>query len=249
MKSLKISIITVCRNAENTIERCIESVLFQDYDNVEFIVIDGYSTDNTVNIIKQYGSRLSYFVSEPDFGIYDAMNKGIRIASGDVVGVLNADDYFADTSVISAVATAFSNKNIDALYGDLDYVNPVGGIVRKWVSGEYKQGAFNWGWMPPHPTFYCKRLYFNNLGSYDLEFGTAADYELMLRFVHVNDLQIAYLNKTMVKMNTGGVSNRSISNRIGAWKNDLKAMGKNGVLFPLFCLMIKPLRKVGQFIT
>lgn len=224
-------------------------MLSQDYANIEIIIIDGNSTDNTINLINRYQGVINYFVSEPDKGIYDAMNKGISVATGDIVGVLNADDYFADKGVISAVANVFTGEKADALYGDLEYVDPKGKIIRKWNSGVYKQGAFNWGWMPPHPTFYCKRVYFNSLGLYHPQYGTAADYELMLRFIHANSLSICYLNRVMVKMNVGGVSNKSISNRIKAWRHDFKAMGKNGVFFPLMCVMFKPLRKVSQYLT
>lgn len=239
--------ITVTRNAESTIQRCIESVLSQDYANVEYIVIDGCSTDATVEIINRYRGRIARFVSEPDKGIYDAMNKGIKIASGDIVGILNADDCFADNKVLSEVAAAFINNEIDALYGNLEYVKPGGNVVRRWNSGSYKLKSFNWGWMPPHPTFYCKRFIFSDLGCYDPGFGTAADYELMLRFMYGNKLSVFYLNKVMVKMNTGGASNETLNSRIKAWKFDFKAMGKNGVIFPHMCVIFKPLRKLVQY--
>jgi glycosyltransferase involved in cell wall biosynthesis len=243
----KISLITVTRNAETTIQLCIESVLSQDYANVEYIVIDGLSTDGTVKIINQYINQTSHFVSEHDNGIYDAMNKGIKIATGDIVGILNADDCFADKTVLTEVAKAFINNEIDALYGNLEYVKPDGNIIRRWQSGSYKVSSFNWGWMPPHPTFYCKRLIFNSLGCYDHGFGTAADYELMLRFMYLNKLGVFYLNKVMVKMNIGGASNETLNSRIKAWKFDFKAMGKNGVLFPRVCVIFKPLRKLVQY--
>ncbi|PJJ79444.1 glycosyltransferase family 2 protein [Mucilaginibacter auburnensis] len=248
MQALKISLITVTRNAESTIQRCIESVLFQDYANVEYIIIDGNSTDGTAQIIRKHINDIARFVSEPDKGIYDAMNKGIKIATGDVVGILNADDFFASPQVLSNVAQAFAKNEIDALYGDLNYLKPDGGVVRRWVSGAYKAWRFNWGWMPPHPTFYCKRLFFNKLGLYDLDFGTAADYELMLRFMFKNKLQVHYLNSLMVNMQTGGASNQTLLNRIKAWKSDLSAMGKNGVLIPQVCVIFKPLRKLIQYL-
>ena len=247
MQKPKISLITVTRNAETTIQRCIESVLSQDYANVEYIVFDGLSTDGTVEIINQYNNHISYFVSERDSGIYDAMNKGIKIATGDIVGILNADDCFADKTVLSEVADSFINNEVDALYGDLEYIRPDGNVVRRWKSGYYKVASFNWGWMPPHPTFYCKRLIFNEFGYYDPKFGTAADYELMLRFMYLNKLSVFYLNKVMVKMSVGGVSNKTLSSRIKAWKFDFKAMGKNGVIFPHMCVIFKPLRKLVQY--
>ena len=247
MQGPKISLITVTRNAESTIKRCIQSVLSQDYANVEYIVIDGCSTDSTADIIGRYEGRISCFVCEADKGIYDAMNKGIKIATGDIVGILNADDCFADRNVLSSVAEAFMTNEIDALYGNLEYVKPGGSIVRNWNSGSYKSSSFNWGWMPPHPTFYCRRLIFNDLGLYDLDFGTAADYELMLRFMYVNKARVYYLNKVMVKMTTGGASNETLKSRVKAWSFDFKAMGKNGVLFPHLCVIFKPLRKLVQY--
>lgn len=219
----------------------------QNYPNVEYIVIDGNSTDNTVPIINEYQQFIRVFKSEPDQGIYDAMNKGIKFATGDVVGILNADDVFAADDILSSVAQTFTDSNADVLYGDLEYVKPNNEVVRKWRSGRYKHGMFNWGWMPPHPTFYCKRALFDKLGSYNLQYGTAADYELMLRFMHAKKLTACYLNKIMVKMNTGGVSNKSYLNRFNAWRFDYKAMGNNGVFFPLMCVIFKPVRKIGQY--
>jgi glycosyltransferase involved in cell wall biosynthesis len=248
VQDLKISLITVTRNAQKTLGRCIESVIAQNYTNIEYIIIDGASTDDTLQIISQYKQYINYFVSEPDLGIYDAMNKGITIATGNIIGILNADDFFSYNDILSNVAEAFATQNNDALYGNLDYVNPNGDILRKWIAGAYKYGMFNWGWMPPHPTFYCKRSLFESLGLYNLEYGTAADYELMLRFIHLNKVNVFYLNKLMVKMVVGGTSNKSYTNRLKAWGNDFKAMCKNGVTFPRMCVLFKPLRKIFQYI-
>ena len=248
MNELKISLITVTYNAERTIARCIESVINQDFKNIQYIIIDGGSTDSTSQIIKMYKEYVAVFVSEPDDGIYDAMNKGIRLAEGDVVGMLNADDSFADGTIISGVAELFKKSGAGIIYGDLDYVSQGGDIVRKWRSGKYKTGLFNWGWMPPHPTFYCKRQLFNAYGLYSLAYGTAADYELMLRFIHFNKIFPHYYPKVMTKMLTGGVSNRSFKNRVDSLVCDLKAMRKNGVFFPLAAIVFKPLRKVLQYL-
>jgi glycosyltransferase involved in cell wall biosynthesis len=248
VQDLKISLITVTRNAEKTLSRCIESVIAQNYNNIEYIIIDGGSTDGTLQIINRYQQYITHVISEPDKGIYDAMNKGIKISSGNILGILNSDDFFTYKDIISCVAEAFSGQNVDALYGNLEYINPVGHVIRKWNSGPYTAGLFNRGWMPPHPTFYCKRLLFESLGLYDLEFGTAADYELMLRFIHLNNLKMYYLDKTMVKMTAGGVSNISFRNRLKAWFFDYKAMKKNAVSFPFACLVLKPMRKVIQFV-
>jgi len=247
MRDITVSIITVTYNAEKTIERCIRSVVAQGYPNIQYIIIDGSSTDSTLKIIDGYKDHISVLVSEPDKGIYDAMNKGLALAAGNVVGVLNADDYFADNEVINEVAEIFSKQEIDALYGHLDYVNTNGSIIRKWRSENYRQGLFNFGWMPPHPTFYCRRAVFDQFGVYDISYGTAADYELMLRFIHLHRVTVALLSKTMIKMSVGGVSNKSSINRLKAWQFDYKAMQKNGVIFPPFAIVCKPFRKVLQY--
>jgi glycosyltransferase involved in cell wall biosynthesis len=248
VSDLKISLITVTYNAQKTLDRCIKSVITQNYTNIEHIIIDGASTDGTLQIISKYNQHINFSVSEPDAGIYDAMNKGIKLATGDIIGILNADDFFADNDILSNVVAAFAEQQTDVLYGDLNYINPNGAIVRKWKSGRYRHGLFNWGWMPPHPTFYCKRSLFERYGFYKLQFGTAADYELMLRFVHTNKASAYYLNKVMVNMVLGGVSNKNYRNRIAAWGNDYNAMRNNGVTIPQMCVIFKPLRKIFQYI-
>jgi glycosyltransferase involved in cell wall biosynthesis len=247
MQNLKISIVTVVYNAQNTIDRCLESVMRQKFNNIQHIVIDGGSTDGTIQIINKYRDNISLFISEPDNGIYDAMNKGINLADGDIIGTLNADDYLADDNILTDVANIFSQQNVSILYGNLDFIDPNGKIVRKWRSGKYKSGMFNWGWMPPHPTFYCKKELFDKLGGYKLDYGSAADYELMLRFIHDHKANVFYLNKVLIKMFVGGVSNKSLSNRVKALLNDLKAMRNNGILFPFITVIFKPLRKIMQF--
>lgn len=247
MQNLKISVVTVVYNAQNTIEKCLDSVARQKFNNIEHIVIDGGSTDDTVHIIKKYSNNIQVFVSEPDEGIYDAMNKGIKLATGDIIGTLNADDYLANDEVLIDIAAAFASQETDVLYGDLDFIEPGGNIVRKWRSGGYKYGKFNWGWMPPHPTFYCKRTLFERLGGYRLDYGSAADYELMLRFLHANKMSVFYLQKVIVKMYVGGVSNKNLINRVKALRFDLKAMRNNDILFPFITVVYKPLRKILQF--
>lgn len=247
MQDFKISLITVAYNAQNTIERCITSVLKQKFNNIQYIVIDGGSTDNTARIINHYKDKIDSIVIEPDRGIYDAMNKGITLATGDVIGTLNADDLFADDDVLNDVATAFAEKNTNILYGDLDYIDQSSKTIRKWRSGRYQSGMFNWGWMPPHPTFYCRRQLFQELGNYKLDYGSAADYELMLRFIHFNKTHVHYLNKVMIKMGIGGISNKSFGNRVQALRFDLKAMRNNDISLPVITILFKPLRKMTQF--
>lgn len=248
MQNLTISVVTVVYNAQNTITKCIESVMGQKFNNIQHIIIDGGSTDGTLSIINKYREKIAIVVSEPDNGIYDAMNKGIALATGDIIGTLNADDYLADSDVLSNIAEAFAiNNNINILYGDLDFIDPDEKVVRKWRSGRYRAGKFNWGWMPPHPTFYCKRELFEKLGSYKLDYGSAADYELMLRFIHANKLEVFYLNRVIIKMFIGGISNQSVNNRVKALRFDLKAMQNNGIICPIITVILKPLRKITQF--
>jgi glycosyltransferase involved in cell wall biosynthesis len=246
--NVKISLITVCRNAAGTISRCIESVISQDYNNFEYIVIDGASSDDTVQIVNQYKSRIGKIISEPDQGIYDAMNKGIKLATGNIIGMLNADDYFADHTVLSDVAAAFVQENTHIAFGDIDYVNKAGSVTRKWRSGEYSPGVFNWGWMPPHPTFYCKQELFNQFGLYSLDYGTAADYELMLRFMHRHHTKAFYIKKVMVKMQGGGASNKNIRSRSRSLYYDFKAMQQHKLPIPAITAALKPIRKVLQYI-
>lgn len=248
MGSTKISLITVTYNAADTIERCIQSVIEQNYPHLEYIIIDGQSTDDTPAIINKYKDHIDIIVAEPDNGIYDAMNKGIALAGGDIIGMLNADDFFADAQVLKHVTEAFATSGADVLYGDIDYVNKQDKIIRKWRSGAYRQGHFNWGWMPPHPSFYARRKLFNKYGAYNPGYGSATDYELMLRFIHANKATVYYLNKILVKMLVGGVSNKNMTNRVEAWKNDFKAMKANGILFPYISIILKPFRKITQFI-
>ena len=248
MSFLKVSLITISYNSVATIQKCIDSVAKQTYDAVEYIIIDGNSVDGTQAIILKNKSHIHYFKSEPDAGIYDAMNKGLRIATGDIIGLLNADDYFSDENVVTEVMQSFSQHDPDILYGDLDYVDHSGKVIRKWRSGNYAREKFNWGWMPPHPTFYAKRSLFEELGEYSMNYGTAADYELMLRFMYLNQRKVFYLNKVIVKMRTGGQSNQNFRNRVNAWKHDFNAMVCHHVSLPLLGIVLKPLRKISQFI-
>jgi len=247
MQNLTISVITVAYNARSTIERTINSVLGQKFNNIQYIVIDGGSTDGTIQIIDKYRENISIIISEPDRGVYDAMNKGIMLAVGDVIGTLNADDFLASETILGDVADAFAMHETDILYGDLDFIDPDEKVVRKWRSGKYRRGMFNRGWMPPHPTFYCRKVLFDKHGTYSLKYGSAADYELMLRFVHAHKANVFYLNKIMVKMYIGGISNQNMGNRVKALLYDLEAMRNNDILFPYVTIIFKPLRKIVQF--
>jgi glycosyltransferase len=247
---LKVSIITVCFNSASTIRDTINSVINQTYPNIEYIIIDGNSKDDTYQIVKSYGTKISIHKSEPDKGIYDGLNKGISLASGDIIGMLHADDFYANSTVIEQVVTLFENSDTDSLYSDLDYVDPenTSKIIRHWVSGKYKAGKFLFGWMPPHPTFFVKRFIYNQLGLFNLELKSAADYELMLRYIHKNNIKTVYLPLVTVKMRAGGMSNKSLSNRIRANNEDRKAWELNGLKPYFFTLYLKPIRKIFQYI-
>ncbi|MGA1846340.1 glycosyltransferase family 2 protein [Deferribacter abyssi] len=246
---MKVSIITVVYNNKDTIKDAIESVLSQTYKNIEYIIIDGASTDGTVDIIRNYGDKIDKFISEKDNGIYDAMNKGIKLASGDIVGILNSDDFYVDNRVIEKVVDVFENNNCDSLYGDLVYVNKdnIDKIVRYWKSREYKEGLFKKGWHPAHPTFFVKREVYEKYGMFNLDFKIAADYELMLRFLEKYKITTAYLPEVMVKMRVGGESNRSIKNIIRANIECYKAWKINKLQPPLLLGIKKPLSKIFQY--
>lgn len=246
---MKISVITISFNSADTIESTIESVLAQDYDNVEHIIIDGGSNDKTLSIIEKYKDKIDVLVSEPDKGLYDAMNKGIKYATGDVIGMLNSDDLYADSSVLTKVANEI--KNADAVYGDINYVDrdDIHKVTRRWISGIYRQNAFKRGWMPPHPTFYVKAEKYHQLGTYDLRFKTSADYELMLRFIHKHKIKLSYIPHVLVLMRVGGQSNSSFKNRLAANKEDRFAWKLNGLRPGILTFILKPLSKIGQFIN
>ncbi|PTR01293.1 glycosyl transferase family 2 [Mucilaginibacter yixingensis] len=249
MTAIKISIITVCYNAGATIERCIQSVVNQQHPGLEYIVIDGGSTDHTLPIINKYRQYITRFISEPDGGIYQAINKGLELATGDVIGILNADDQFAAGDILKQVGNAFVTQHCDVVYGDIDFVNADGRVTRRWRSGGYRHGAFNRGWMPPHPSFYALKKLYDNFGPYSNNYGTAADYELMLRFIHTHQSSVYYLPRVMVCMQIGGASNGNLKKRILAWKNDYRAMKTHGILWPALVLIIKPLRKLKQYLS
>ena len=246
---MKVSIITVSFNAEETISDTIKSVINQDYENIEYIIIDGASKDKTSSIIKSFGFKVAKFISEPDKGIYDAMNKGLALATGDIIGILNADDIYADTNVISKVVNRFQEDKVEGLYADLVYVkrDDTNKITRYWRSGNYSKGKFLKGWMPPHPTFFVKREIYEKYGNFNLDLRSAADYEIMLRFIHKHEIKITYLPCIITKMRVGGQSNVSLKNRIKANKEDREAWKINGLKPGFFTLIRKPLSKVGQF--
>lgn len=248
---MKISIITVVYNGIRHIADAIDSVLEQDYPNIEYIVIDGASTDGTRELIASYGKRIHKFVSEPDKGIYDAMNKGLKLATGDIVGILNSDDFYVNGQVISKIAEAFKKENCDTVYGDLVYIDAQDEykVVRYWQAGEYRNNSFLKGWMPPHPTFFVKRHIYEEYGRFNTSMCSAADYELMLRFLHRYQVSTTYIPEVLVKMRVGGLSNSSLRHRWRANMEDRMAWELNNLKPHFYTLYIKPIYKIKQYFT
>ena len=246
---MKVSIITITYNSAATIEQTIQCVLSQTYKNIEYIIIDGLSKDNTLEIVNRYKDKIAKVISEKDNGLYDALNKGIANATGYVIGIIHSDDFYSDNLFIEKVVNTFKKNNADAVYANLFYVDKddTNKIKRKWHAGKYTEGAFLNGWMPPHPTFFVKKEMYTKYGNYYTGFVSAADYEMMLRLIHKNKIKVAYLDEFIVKMRVGGVSNVNVKNRVNANMEDRKAWEMNGLKPRFYTLTIKPLRKIFQF--
>ncbi|MBU3564456.1 glycosyltransferase [Polynucleobacter sp. MWH-HuK1] len=234
LNKLKCSIVTVVFNGGDSIEDAIRSVLEQTYDNIEYIIIDGGSTDETLNIIRKHEEHIDYWVSEKDAGIYDAMNKGIAIATGEVVGFLNSDDMFALPSAVAKIAAVFEDRSIDACYADLMYVSQDNRtIVRYWKSSQFVMGSFGLGWNPPHPTFYVRSRVFKRFGGFDLSIKIASDVDLMMRYLERYKIRAVYISQALIRMRVGGVSNKSLKSILRQNKEVINALKKNGVRFSL----------------
>jgi glycosyltransferase len=246
---MKISIITAVHNNCDTIEDTIRSVLAQKYENVEYIIVDGGSTDGTLKIIKKYRNKISRWVSERDNGIYDALNKGLKMSSGDIIGFLHADDMYPHGMVIDWVVSRILNCGTESCYGDLIYVhkNNTDRKIRYWKSGPYRQGLFKRGWMPPHPTFFVKREVFDKYGDFNTDFKIAADYEHMLRVLERNKISTHYIPEILVKMRTGGKSNNSLKNLVIKSSEDYKAWKINDLDGGLYTVLLKNISKLPQF--
>jgi len=245
---MKISIITATYNSEAHIADCVKSVNSQTYDNIEHIIIDGASKDNTVKIIEGTPNRVTKIVSEPDKGIYDAMNKGIRMATGDVIGILNSDDFFTSDDVIEEVVDTFNNNDIDALYGDVHFVDPndLNKCVRYYSSAIFKPSLFRFGFMPAHPSFYMKRECYEKHGLYALDYKIASDYDLLIRYLYTERISYKYLKKDFVTMRTGGVSTENFNSRVTLNREIVKACKKYGIKTNMFLLSLKYLYKIFE---
>ncbi len=246
---MKISIITVTYNREETLRETIESVLSQDYAPVEYIIIDGASTDDSLTIINEYAEKISKIVSEPDKGAYDALNKGIQMASGDIIGFLHSDDIFADRHILSSVAERFANHDIDVLYGDIKIMKKKNShkVLRSWKSKEFKPQNLKSGWSPPHTSLFMRKEVYEKVGGFDTHLKIAADYEFILRvFKNLSPKKVSYLSLPLVLMKSGGLSNNGFSTVLTRWKEDYYAVRKNGV-GGVKTVLMKKFSKLPQF--
>lgn len=243
-----VSVITATYNSGKTVRDTLQSIADQTYAEIEHIVIDGGSIDNTLSIVSEF-PHVAKVISEPDKGIYDAMNKGIKLATGEIIALLNSDDFYLSTDIVQKAIDLMQSEKTDTLYGDLVYVDPeiTQKISRTWIAGPFHRKNFLYGWMPPHPTFFVRKKVYDHLGHFDIRLKSAADYELMLRFLFKEKVSVSYLRQVMVKMRSGGMSNASLGNRIQANKEDREAWRTNQLHPYFFTLWLKPLRKLFQF--
>lgn len=247
--SLHISVITAVYNRATTLERALRSVHNQSWKNLEHVVIDGGSTDGSLEVLHRHHAGIATLVSEPDRGLYDALNKGVRAATGDVIGFMHADDEFATPEALARIAQAFEDPAVGAVYGDLVYVrkNDVSRVVRYWRAGDYQRDKLAHGWMPPHPTFYLRRHLYAQVGGFDTGYRIAADYDHMLRVLWRAGIHAAYVPEVLVRMRTGGVSNKSLLNLFQKSREDYAAMRQSGI-GGFGSLLLKNLQKLPQFV-
>ncbi|EOU2547622.1 TPA: glycosyltransferase [Vibrio parahaemolyticus] len=245
---MRVSIITATYNSSETIVDTLKSLEQQSYPDIEYIIIDGASKDNTLEVVRQNCTRVSKIISEPDKGIYDALNKGIQAATGDVIGFLHSDDLFAYPDAVADIVATLEKNQSQAAYADLAYVSKddTDKMVRLWTSGDYQRNKMLSGWMPPHPTFYMKRELYQSLGQFDLGFKIAADYDSLLRYLWSNKVSMSYLPKVLIKMRVGGASNRSLGNIYKKTCEDIQALKNNNVFWPK-AILIKNFSKIPQF--
>ena len=250
---MKISIITVTYNCVSVLTDCLNSVASQSHNNIEHVVIDGASTDGTLSLLNSKKDQLSILVSESDDGIYDAMNKGIKIAKGDIIGFLNSDDFYANNEVISKVVSEFKKEpSLDACYADLIYVNQsnTSKIVRNFKSSEFRQGLFSKGWCPPHPTFFVRRSVYERYGNFDLNYRIASDVDLMMRFLEIHKIKSRHIPEVWVKMRMGGTTNKNFKNIWAQNQEVLSSFDKNGLSVNLIIFVIyKIFSRFKQFFT
>lgn len=250
MDSLTISVITVSFNSKLTISDTIKSVITQSHSGIEYILIDGGSSDGTMEIVELYGNKISKVISESDQGIYDAINKGIRVSTGDIIGILNSDDYLTDSNVIQRIADAFEDNDIDAVYGDVQFIDTLkpGRISRYYSSKKFDINKFKYGYMPAHPSLYARRDLFEKYGYYKTDYRIAADYELLIRFMYGHRIKCHYIEMPFVNMRPGGVSNKSFYSRYLLNKEILRACRENGIRTNYLNIYSKYFRKSLEYI-
>lgn len=246
---MKVSIITVCYNSAATIESTIQSVIFQDYSNIEYIIVDGESKDNTLDIVRKYEMHIDTIISENDSGIFDAFNKGIQNATGDIIAILNSDDFYMNNKVISKIVRAFESCDCELVFGNIYYVDAqnTNRIIRRWKSSSYSKLKAIFGWMPAHPAFFVRRSVYNKYGGFNTNFKYSGDYDFMMRLLYKYNLSSKYVDEFLVNMRSGGNSNSSLRARLKVEKEDRLAMGMNKMPFPIFISLFKRLRKLNQF--
>lgn len=250
MNKPKISIITVVWNNATTIKDAMDSVLSQTYKNIEYIIIDGASTDGTVEIIQSYGDKITKFVSEKDNGLYDAMNKGIGLATGDIVGILNSDDFYIDEFVIEKVVKEFKSKNVDSVYADLVFVKSdnLDKVVRYYDSSHFSSEKFAYGWMPAHPTFFVKKEIYDKYGVFRTDLKIGADFDILARFLYTHKISYSYMKEVFVKMRVGGVSTGGLKATWLIAKEQLQVCKDNGIDTNIFKILSKYPRKFMELI-
>ena len=247
---MKVSIVTVCYNSKEYISCAIESVLNQTYKDIEYIIIDGASTDGTNELIKSYDTKITKFISEKDTGIYDAMNKGLSLATGDIVGIINSDDFYINTTTIASIVTEFKKSNADVLFADLIFVDRenIDKQIRYWKSKKYIEGSFNSGWHPSHPTFFVKNEFYKKYGLFKTELKLAADFELMLRFIVKHCAKTHYFNQATVKMRMGGASTKGLKNFIQQNIEVYQSFKMNNLKVSFLYPILRIAPKILQFI-
>lgn len=248
---MKVSIITVVRDNQATIAHAIDSVLSQNYPDIEYIIVDGGSEDATVDIIKSYGEKINRFISESDKGIYDAMNKGLKLATGDIIGLLNSDDFYQNNRVISEVVEEFIRKQIGLVFGDIVFVHPrnIDHVIRYYSSEKFEPEKFSWGWMPAHTSCFIKREIYETYGYFKTDYQLAADYELLLRFIKIHQISYTYLPKILVRMRPGGASNKNLRCRWISNQEILKACAEHGIKTNFFKLLARYPAKIFEKIS
>jgi glycosyltransferase involved in cell wall biosynthesis len=251
---MKISIITASYNSEKYIKTAIESVLAQTYSDIEYIIVDGNSTDATVDIVKEYEPKFCgrlRWVSEADKGLYDAMNKGVRMATGEIVGILNSDDFYNHTDCLERVGQAFEKENIDSCFADVCFVRAenLDKTIRYYSSAKFNPAKFRFGFMPAHPSFFVRKKYFDEIGYYQADYEIAADYELLIRFLYTNKISYKYLPFDIIKMRTGGKSTKSLKSNYILNKEIVRACRENGIYTNMFILLFKYFAKIFEYVN